>query len=226
MNKFFKHALQLSLVAVLATSCSIFKSSSEPEPFKGTISYSLDIEMDGENAMLEQIKAMMPSEVVMGSDGMNFGFMMNGEMQNTHMVANVEERMMYIASQGQYMKQPFPEESDSAAAEPEIVALDETKEVLGFMCKGYTITPEGGQALTLFVTEEINLTTPESISGGGSPFMAGGLINGTPLYMKQTIDQGMIAFDLIFEATNIVEGEEATTEVLTPEEGEYELMEG
>ncbi len=230
MNNPFKTTLPIALIFVTA-SCGMMKSS-EKAPFEGTLTYTMDVQMEGDAAMMaDQIKAMLPEDMVLGTNGSDFGIKMNGGMQAMHMVANSEEKMMYIAAQGEFMKQPFPEQSEEpdTSAKPVVTKLEETKEILGFVCQGYSLEmgQEGEGTMILYTTEDINLVMPDALNDGGTgtPFSTGGLVPGTALYIEQHIDQGMFAFDLVFEAINIVEGAEAAADVITPTEGDYELME-
>lgn len=220
-----KHILPLAAVVALA-SCGSSKSASGPRPFEGKITYSVGVSApEGEDgSMIEAMSSMFPSEMSMAYDGKDFGMQMDG-MQAIHIVARTEENMMYMEMAGQKMKRSMADlNSDTAeSAKPEITPLEETRTILGLECKGYQIKTEASEMI-LFVTEEFAMNQPEGLNLGMGGGVAGD-IPGTMLYSRATIEQGPMKMVMTFEAIGLEEGKEATTELLTLSEGEYELME-
>lgn len=225
-----KHLLPV-LAGFAMVSCGMMKG--EPEAFKGKMTYGLSIEMaDGsENPMLQQFAGMLPSEMVVASDGENYGMKMDG-MQGMHLVAKPSEDMVYIASQGQFIKQKLSEMSQEEEAEAEESADDmtveetgDTKEILGFNAKGYKVTNAEGNVTTIYVTEDIVMSTPDAMGGMGGPAGFADQVKGTPLRIEQGLSQAGMEMLLIFEATAIEEGSEAAMPITTPTEGDYQMEE-
>lgn len=217
-----KHILPI-FASVALVSCGMFKSS-EPEKFIGTITYKMQYAApEGEeNPMLEAMSSMFPSELIQGTDGVNFGMKMNGG-QAMHLVANVAEKMYYISTQGQFIKQAFPEPDTTASTENiTIEELTEEKEFLGLTCQGYKIT-NGETVTTVYVTSKFVLDQPQDMLIGAAPEAMAQIV-GTPLYTHSTVNQGGQNVVITLEATAINEGAEAAKEIVTPAEGEYMEM--
>lgn len=216
-----------ALATVVLASCGGSKSASGPKPFVGKISYSMTLGTpDGEeNPMLAGMQGMMPSELVQASNGTDFAIKMDG-MQAMHLVAKGEEKMMYIATQGQFLKQPMPE-SDTAStddSEVSIEQLEETKDILGYTCKAYTIN-NGETKIKIYVTDEFELSPPEGMNIGTGGNGSAQMVPGTPLRTETVMNQGGMELLITLEAVAIEEGKEAAAALLVPSEGDYQLIE-
>ncbi|NVK26541.1 MAG: hypothetical protein HWE14_00790 [Flavobacteriia bacterium] len=225
-----KHLLPV-LAGFAMVSCGMMKG--QPEAFTGKMTYGISIEMaDGsENPMLDQMKGMLPNEMAVASDGENYAMKMDG-MQGMHLVAKPSEDMVYIATQGQYIKQKLsemnqPEEGEEPASEDDISIEEtgDTKEILGFTAKGYKVTDADGNVTTMYVTEDLVMNVPEAMGGLGGPSGFSKQVKGTPLRIEQSLGQAGMDMLIIFEAAAIEEGAEAATPILTPEEGDYQMEE-
>lgn len=86
----------------------------------------------------------------------------------------------------------------------EVKELDETKTVLGYVCKGYNVkTSQGGVEVSMkvFVTDEIKIARDKN--------QLGAEIDGYPLYMEITMMQMGAELLMISEATNVEKQEVA-----------------
>lgn len=220
-----KHILP-AFMAFSLVSCGVFKSSG-PDEFEGTITYGIDVSVpEGEDdSFLEQVKAMLPTEMTMGSDGTNFGMTVPGERGGT-VVYITEENMLYQESgMGELTKTPLvQEEEDTTAPKPEIAELEETKEILGLTCKAYEITT-GGQTVKVYMTEEFQITPPKGAGFIAIPEELLDRVKGTMMGTETKIEQGFMTIIMKLEATAINQSKEAGEAICTLKEGEYELVE-
>lgn len=86
----------------------------------------------------------------------------------------------------------------------EVAQIDETKTVLGYVCKGYNVkTLQGGVEVSMkvFVTDEIKIARDKN--------QLGAEIDGYPLYMEITMMQMGAQLLMISEATNVEKQEVA-----------------
>lgn len=194
--------------------------------FKGLITYDVQVTLPEEMAAAA---AMMPSQMKIASDGTEIATEMDG-MQGTHMLTNSSEKMIYVYSkaQGIGMKTTMDPESeetreDLADMNIQVSKLDQTKTILDYECTGYLITTDKATS-EIYVTAEIDLSTPEQMGNSLANLPEGVDIEGFPLYVKTTVNQDGQEIVMVMEVTAIDEGT-VPEEMMTLRDVEYVEME-
>lgn len=223
-----KHIIP-AIASVAMVGCGAMGSSAD-KPFEGQITMGSSIELPDEYAdMAAQFEGMLPEEILIASDGKDFGVKMGG-MNAIHRVVRVEEGMIYMAAGDDLVKQKLPTEEPEAEGmeDLQVEKLEETRDILGYSCSAYRLDmsdqPQGGVA-TFYTTEDINFNPPASAGILSVPPSVRNQISGTVLRIEQEMSQMGMDMKIIIEATGIQEGAEAAEAVLTMPEGTYRDME-
>ncbi|MGM0480172.1 MAG: hypothetical protein ACQERC_13195 [Bacteroidota bacterium] len=127
---------------------------------QATIKY--DVEMEANDPEMQSQVAMMEgSTMQMFMEGDKFSQIMNmgdGLMKTTTTIDNDENRGLILTS-GMMGKKAITFDNDTREEdqeEPDIELLNDTKEILGFVCKKAIVYGEGESEITYWYTEEID----------------------------------------------------------------------
>ena len=207
MNSFYLIPLTLSLFLV---SCKSTKessgnveSSTNNVLTQGHIHYSVSMESDS-----EQMKMAL---AMMGESSMDIYFNNNknrteidmGGMSKNTIVSNGEtgKKLFLIEIPMMNSKKAVVDgkDEDEEIVKTEVKHFDETKTILGYVCKKVVVTSDDGKNFTestMFVTEEIN---PKNIKNRYFP----NEVNGMALWIKVNSETEMGSVTTTLEATEI-----------------------
>ena len=190
------------LVLILMTAILGFGTLQAQDDFSGTIVYGMSVEGEG----AEQMAGMMPEAMEMtfgdgnsaveikgGMAAMMMGkIVMLGKKGKAYMIKDSEETIYEMPSRED-------QEAEGEEMEPEIVKLEDTKEIAGYTCQKYEIKM-GEVSSFVWAADGLNPEKPKKGSGGGG--MMGISTKGLPgLPLRTETKQGPVT--MIMEAKEV-----------------------
>lgn len=175
--------------------------------FNGHIQFEIDYKGSG----VEQFKAMLPNsydyyflngDMMMRINGgmaaaMMGDFIVYGKAGEAYMVKHTESKAYKIEGDKNDKKKEG-EESDVKVED-----TGETMEIMGYTCKKYKVT-SGDATQYMYVAEELKISKPKKaadLGSGGSMFVD--KIEGFPLKMEMTMNQGGMTITMVMTAVDV-----------------------
>ncbi|MCB9081699.1 MAG: DUF4412 domain-containing protein, partial [Lewinellaceae bacterium] len=191
--------------------------------FYGTIHYSYTV--TGDNAA--EMAGFMPTNMILkyaktgtitwirgGLMDTMFGRVVINEKTNDRFIVQDPTRTVYTVSEEDMVA------TNATQSTPEVKALDETQEIMGYTCRKYQVTTlqDGQEAVQqMWITDQLRLPKRNSARGGsltGSMGFSTTGLPGIPLLVEIVINNGALV--LTMEATKLEAGKIPSAEFQRP----------